>query len=250
MDVENWNRVIGVNLTGTMLGIRTLAPLMPDHDGASIVNIGSIAGLSGHFALSYTVSKWGLRGLTRAVALELAARGIRVNIVHPGPIDTPILDGADPVFCPGQRRADAARPGGQGGRGRRRGRLPAVRPRLLPQRPGHPGRRRVLLARRRQVDHRRPPPSRTLRFPAADRARWRAPMAAAMAMPSARTRRASPAAARAVPAGRRFSRRRSIGGFDLLGQLGDAGWRSARIRAGPERVCRHEGAAGGRMATR
>src|ERR1700691_5765488 len=98
MDVENWNRVIGVNLTGTMLGIRTLAPLMPDNDGASIVNIGSIAGLSGHFALSYTVSKWGLRGLTRAVALELAGRGIRVNIVHPGPIDTPILDGADPVF--------------------------------------------------------------------------------------------------------------------------------------------------------
>jgi len=98
MDVESWNRVIGVNLTGTMLGIRTLAPLMPDHDGASIVNIGSIAGLSGHFALSYTVSKWGLRGLTRAVALELASRGIRVNIVHPGPIDTPILDGADPVF--------------------------------------------------------------------------------------------------------------------------------------------------------
>ncbi|HEY1668444.1 MAG TPA: SDR family NAD(P)-dependent oxidoreductase, partial [Trebonia sp.] len=40
MDVENWNRVIGVNLTGTMLGIRTLAPLMPDNDGASIVNIG------------------------------------------------------------------------------------------------------------------------------------------------------------------------------------------------------------------
>jgi len=98
MDVENWNRVIGVNLTGTMLGIRTVAPLMPDNDGASIVNIGSIAGLSGHFALSYTVSKWGLRGLTRAVALELAARGIRVNIVHPGPIDTPILDNASPVF--------------------------------------------------------------------------------------------------------------------------------------------------------
>ena len=96
--MADWQRIIGVNLTGTMLGIRTLAPLMPDHDGASIVNIGSIAGLSGHFALSYTVSKWGLRGLTRAVALELAGRGIRVNIVHPGPIDTPILDGADPVF--------------------------------------------------------------------------------------------------------------------------------------------------------
>lgn len=98
MDAENWNRVLAVNLTGTMLGIRALAPLMPDHDGASIVNIGSIAGLGGHFALAYTASKWGLRGLTRAVALELAGRGIRVNIVHPGPVDTPILDGADPAF--------------------------------------------------------------------------------------------------------------------------------------------------------
>ena len=98
MDLENWDRVIRINLTGAMLGIRTLVPLMPAHDGASIVNIGSIAGLTGHFALAYTVSKWGLRGLTRAVALELAGRGIRVNIVHPGPIDTPILDGADPAF--------------------------------------------------------------------------------------------------------------------------------------------------------
>jgi 3alpha(or 20beta)-hydroxysteroid dehydrogenase len=98
MDLAGWERVIGINLTGTMLGMRTLAPLMPDHDGASIVNIGSIAGLTAHFALAYTVSKWGLRGLTKAAALELAPRGIRVNIVHPGPIDTPILDDADPVF--------------------------------------------------------------------------------------------------------------------------------------------------------
>jgi 3alpha(or 20beta)-hydroxysteroid dehydrogenase len=98
MDLDGWNRVIAINLTGTMLGMKTLAPLMPDHDGASIVNIGSIAGLTAHFALAYTASKWGLRGLTKVAALELAPRGIRVNIVHPGPIATPILDGASPAF--------------------------------------------------------------------------------------------------------------------------------------------------------
>ena len=98
MDLAGWERVIGINLTGAMLGMRAIVPLMPDNDGASIVNIGSIAGLTAHFALAYTVSKWGLRGLTKAAALELAPRGIRVNIVHPGPIDTPILDDADPVF--------------------------------------------------------------------------------------------------------------------------------------------------------
>ena len=98
MDLAGWDRVMAINLTGAMLGMRTLAPLMPSDDGAAIVNIGSIAGLTAHHALAYTVSKWGLRGLTKVAALELAPRGIRVNTVHPGPIDTPISVGADPVF--------------------------------------------------------------------------------------------------------------------------------------------------------
>jgi 3alpha(or 20beta)-hydroxysteroid dehydrogenase len=96
VDVAGWDRTFAINLTGAMLGIRTLAPLMSD--GGSIVNIGSIAGLTAHHATAYTVSKWGLRGLTKVAAIELAPRGIRVNIVHPGPIDTPISVGADPVF--------------------------------------------------------------------------------------------------------------------------------------------------------
>jgi 3alpha(or 20beta)-hydroxysteroid dehydrogenase len=98
MDLAGWERVMAINLTGTMLGMRALAPLMPSHEGASIVNIGSIAGLTAHHALAYTASKWGVRGLTKVAALELGARGIRVNVVHPGPIDTPITAGADPVF--------------------------------------------------------------------------------------------------------------------------------------------------------
>jgi 3alpha(or 20beta)-hydroxysteroid dehydrogenase len=98
MDLAGWDRVMAINLTGAMLGMRTLVPLMPADGGAAIVNIGSIAGLTAHHALAYTVSKWGLRGLSKVAALELAPRGIRVNAVHPGPIDTPISAGADPVF--------------------------------------------------------------------------------------------------------------------------------------------------------
>jgi 3alpha(or 20beta)-hydroxysteroid dehydrogenase len=58
MDTAEWNRILSVNLTGAMLGIRTVAPLMPADSGASIVNIGSIAGLTAHFAAAYTVAKW------------------------------------------------------------------------------------------------------------------------------------------------------------------------------------------------
>jgi 3alpha(or 20beta)-hydroxysteroid dehydrogenase len=86
IDRAAWDRVLAVNLTGAMLGIRALAPLMPA--GASIVNIGSTAALIGHYPAAYTASKWGLRGLTHAAATELGPRGIRVNIVHPGFIET------------------------------------------------------------------------------------------------------------------------------------------------------------------
>jgi 3alpha(or 20beta)-hydroxysteroid dehydrogenase len=82
----DWDRVLAVNLTGAMLGIQSLAPLMPE--GASIVNVGSTAALTGHYPVAYTTSKWGLRGLTHSAATELGPRGIRVNIVHPGFIET------------------------------------------------------------------------------------------------------------------------------------------------------------------
>jgi 3alpha(or 20beta)-hydroxysteroid dehydrogenase len=86
VDRADWDRVLAVNLTGAMLGIQALAPLMPA--GASIVNVGSTAALTGHYPVAYSASKWALRGLTHSAATELGPRGIRVNIVHPGFIET------------------------------------------------------------------------------------------------------------------------------------------------------------------
>lgn len=79
-----------------MLGIQALAPLMGP--GGSIVNVGSVAGLTAHYTTAYTASKWGLRGLTRVAAMELGPTGIRVNAVHPGYIETPMTASAPPRF--------------------------------------------------------------------------------------------------------------------------------------------------------
>jgi 3alpha(or 20beta)-hydroxysteroid dehydrogenase len=82
VSLEDWNRTLAINVTGPLLGMQALMELMPP--GASIVNIASIAALTGHFAVPYTASKWALRGLSRAASLELGPRGIRVNAVMPG----------------------------------------------------------------------------------------------------------------------------------------------------------------------
>jgi|SRR5882672_9268025 len=91
----DWERVLGVNLTGPFLGIREAAPLMRDSGGGAIVNIGSTAGINGHFAAAYSVSKWGLRGLTKAAAMEYAPWNIRVNAVHPSILRTAMTAGSD-----------------------------------------------------------------------------------------------------------------------------------------------------------
>lgn len=85
-----------VNVIGALLGIQTLAPLMPD--GSSIVTVGSLAATTAHYPTAYTASKWALRGLTHNAALELGPNGIRVNIVHPGFIETPMTSSAPEVF--------------------------------------------------------------------------------------------------------------------------------------------------------
>ena len=92
---EDWNRVLSVNLTGALLGIQSLAPLM--RAGGSIVNVSSLAALGGYHAVAYTVAKWGLRGLSRVASLELGDRGIRVNSVLPGPVWTPLIPASFPA---------------------------------------------------------------------------------------------------------------------------------------------------------
>lgn len=91
----DWDRVLGVNLTGPFLGIRAAAPVIRDSGGGAIVNIGSTAGINGHFAAAYSASKWGLRGLTKAAAMEFAPWNIRVNAVHPSIVKTPMTKGSD-----------------------------------------------------------------------------------------------------------------------------------------------------------
>lgn len=86
----DYERVLGINLVGTFLGVKTIARHMVDTGVAgSIVNISSVDGMKGCNALSaYASSKWGVRGLTQVAAMEFGHRGIRVNSVHPGGVNT------------------------------------------------------------------------------------------------------------------------------------------------------------------
>jgi len=108
--LEDWNRVLGVNVTGALLGIQAVMPSM--RRGGSIVNVGSVAGLTAHYTVAYTASKWALRGLSRVASMELGARGIRVNTIHPGYIETPMTASAPPAFLAASLEvAPLARPG-------------------------------------------------------------------------------------------------------------------------------------------
>ncbi|MGA9103521.1 SDR family oxidoreductase [Aeromicrobium sp.] len=90
---EQWQQMLDVNLTGAFLGMRAAADAMIAAGGGSIINTSSIEGLRGTpWAHGYVASKWGLRGLTKSVAMELAPHGIRVNSLHPGRISTPATD--------------------------------------------------------------------------------------------------------------------------------------------------------------
>jgi 3alpha(or 20beta)-hydroxysteroid dehydrogenase len=87
--LDDYRRVLEVNLVGEFLGIKAVAPGMITRRRGAIVNISSVDGMKGANGLAaYASSKWGVRGLTKVAAMELGHLGIRVNSVHPGGVDT------------------------------------------------------------------------------------------------------------------------------------------------------------------
>jgi 3alpha(or 20beta)-hydroxysteroid dehydrogenase len=92
-DSELWERHIRINQFGCFLGMKAAVGPMERQGGGSIVNISSGAGLRGSpQAFAYSATKWALRGMTKSAAMDLARKKIRVNSVHPGPIDTEMLN--------------------------------------------------------------------------------------------------------------------------------------------------------------
>ncbi|MFL6109283.1 MAG: glucose 1-dehydrogenase [Marmoricola sp.] len=91
MTKEEYLFLVNVNQLGTFLGMKAVARTMRKNGGGSIINASSVEGLAGMASLTgYVATKWAIRGMTKAAAMELGPRGIRVNSVHPGMIDTPM----------------------------------------------------------------------------------------------------------------------------------------------------------------
>lgn len=93
--LADYERIIRINQIGTFLGMRSVVEPMTEAGTGSIINLSSVEGLAGMpFLVAYTASKFAIRGMTKVAALELGERGIRVNSVHPGMIDTKMVSDA------------------------------------------------------------------------------------------------------------------------------------------------------------
>jgi len=104
----DFRRVVEINQVGVFLGMRAVAPVMRAAGTGSIVNVSSNASLrvalpnlAGGKAQAYVASKWAVRGMTKAAALELAPFGVRVNSIHPGPTDTAMIDAGHDAIAQG-----------------------------------------------------------------------------------------------------------------------------------------------------
>ncbi|KMK75124.1 glucose 1-dehydrogenase [Alkalihalobacillus pseudalcaliphilus] len=96
MTEEDYRKIVDINQVSVFLGIKAVAASMQKAGSGSIVNISSINGLVGG-AVGYTDTKFAVRGITKAAALQLSGLGIRVNSVHPGVIETPMVSQGDAV---------------------------------------------------------------------------------------------------------------------------------------------------------
>jgi len=110
-DIDDWERVVSVNLTGAYLGTKTAIPLMDKAGGGAIVNVASTAALTGYHSTAYAASKWGLLGLTKSNAIELVDWNIRVNAICPGIIETPLASASGANFNVVSRFTPIGRPG-------------------------------------------------------------------------------------------------------------------------------------------
>ena len=103
VSLDEWDRILGVNLRGTFLCARSVVPAMKRQESGSIINVSSRAGAMGFAGMTaYCASKFGVEGLSRALARELGPHGIAVNTITPGtPIHTPM---SETTYAPEQRR--------------------------------------------------------------------------------------------------------------------------------------------------
>ena len=92
--LEDYRRIVDINQVSVFLGMKAVVPSMKKAGNGSIINISSLNGLVAG-AIGYTDTKFAIRGMTKAAAIELASQGIRVNSVHPGVIATPMIQQAD-----------------------------------------------------------------------------------------------------------------------------------------------------------
>lgn len=94
-ELDDWNKVMSINVTGTWLGMKSVIPAMQSSGHGSIVNVSSIAGIVGGVGegAAYSASKGAIRSLTKHAAQWFAKDSIRVNSIHPGPIDTGLTRG-------------------------------------------------------------------------------------------------------------------------------------------------------------